>query len=175
MGVDLVTWALDQLGVAVTPWIAWVILLVGGALILCAGVGGGFTIVKTIKSRRQLAHPAPFKWWFDVTQMTRQNSVDALLGSGEEGDFHLYCDARFEISEPCRIDPVVHGTIMGESIQGTLVGETLLETSTNRLIGFHLPKKVCMDSPKFSASVIAGSQHVPSQNKGRLHFNEYQD
>jgi len=52
MGIDLVIYALEQMGIKVSPIIAWIILIVGGILVIGSFIGGCLSISNAIRRRR---------------------------------------------------------------------------------------------------------------------------
>ena len=51
MGIDLIIYALDQMGVTFDPFWAWVILLVGGLLLIGGLIVGFFSIIRATRRR----------------------------------------------------------------------------------------------------------------------------
>ncbi|MBI4200418.1 MAG: hypothetical protein HY535_08110 [Chloroflexi bacterium] len=105
MGIDLVTYALDQLGVTVTPFVAYTILIVGSLSILAGGIGGLVTVYKVIRRHRKqgldaASNPPPLKIAFEVQRLRRIGGADAIWGEGQPGDVEVQTDILFSPKYP---------------------------------------------------------------------------
>ncbi len=107
MGIDLVTWGLDQLGVTVNPFVAYILLGVGGFGILAGCVGGIRAIWhKLVKRRptcelREVSVPPPLELAFEVKQFRCLDANDEILGrGGQAGDVEVLADILFTPKHP---------------------------------------------------------------------------